>query len=60
MNTATNEALEADELKIAIDGEGVKFLIVADVNLLRKTFLVGKLVNFWLLAGILPHPQGFP
>ena len=36
------------------DVEGMNLFIVGNVNISRRIFLVGKLVNFWLLAGILP------
>ena len=38
----------------------MQLLIVEDVNLLSRIFKLekwGKLISFWLLADILPHPQ---
>ena len=46
--------------KLLFDGEGTKPLIVEELNLLGKIYLVGDISKLWLLAGILPHSQCFP
>ena len=61
MATATNEAcIKCLGENYYLMGEGMTLLIAKNVNLLRTIFLVGILVTFLLLAGILPYTHGFP
>ena len=42
--------------KLLFDGEGTKLLVVEDVNLLRKIFLVGEISTF-VAVGWYPSPS---
>ena len=47
-----------DEMKI--DGERMTLLILEDINLLKKIFLVGKISKFLAVGWYSPPSPGFP